>query len=266
MGVAKAPGIRDLEVSRVGGGAGVRTEGDRVVVEEPLEFRVDGKPGSVTMRTPGQDEELLRGFLYAEGVIAEAGDIRELERLEPNVFNVKLRSALARKRLPERSTFASSSCGVCGKVSIESLHFHAPVIDAALSVSHEVVSSLPDKLRGAQTVFAATGGLHAAGLFSAAGDLEAVREDVGRHNAVDKLVGWAVGEGRVPLHAAILCVSGRLSFEIVQKAVVAGFPVVAAVSAPSSAAVDIAEQYGVTLCGFVRDGRFNIYTHVDRVC
>ncbi len=255
-----------MAVSRVRGAEDVCTEGDRIVVEEPLEFHIDGQPGSITMRTPGQDEELLRGFLYAEGMITEAGDVREIERVQPNVVNVVLKSSLARKRLPERSMFASSSCGVCGKVSIESLHFDAPVVEAGLSVARDVVSSLPDKLRGGQTVFAETGGLHAAGVFTAAGDLEAVREDVGRHNAVDKLVGWAVGEGRAPLHESILCVSGRLSFEILQKAVVAGFPVVAAVSAPSSAAVDLADQYGVTLCGFVRDGRFNIYTHAHRVC
>lgn len=264
--MARTPEIRDLEVSRVGGDAAARTETDRVAVEEPLEFHIDGKPGAVTMRTPGQDDELLRGFLYAEGMIAEAGDVRALERVRPNVIDVKLRSALARKRLPERSMFASSSCGVCGKVSIESLHFHAPVIQAELEVRRDVVSSLPGALRASQTVFAETGGLHAAGCFTAEGELLALREDVGRHNAVDKLVGWAVVAGRVPLHDSILCVSGRLSFEIIQKAVVAGFAVVAAVSAPSSAAVEIAEQYGVTLCGFVRDGRFNIYTHVDRVC
>jgi FdhD protein len=264
--VADSPAIRDLTVERVGGGGGARTDTDRIAVEEPLEFRVDGHPGAVTMRTPGHDEELVRGFLFAEGMIAEAGDVRGFERISDNIVNVALRSSLARKRLPERSTFASSSCGVCGKVSIESLHVHAPVVTSELEVAGDVIAGLPAALRAAQDVFSQTGGLHAAGWFDEAGALAAIREDVGRHNAVDKLVGWAVGEARVPASRSILCVSGRLSFEIVQKAVVAGFPIVAAVSAPSSAAVEVADEFGVTLCGFVREGRFNAYTHPNRVC
>jgi len=267
----KTPEVRELEVARVDGRGTSRRATDQVAVEAPLEFRIAGQPGAVTMRTPGQDEELVTGFLFAEGVITSAGDVRGWRRLaarvpeeEGNLLEVELRSPLVRKRMPERSLFASSSCGVCGKVSIASLHVHAPVVASDLRVGHAIVTALPGRLRGAQTVFAATGGLHAAGAFSAAGELLALREDVGRHNAVDKLVGWTLAAG-VPRSHAILCVSGRLSFEILQKAVVAGFPVVAAVSAPSSAAVDLAERFGVTLCGFVRDGRFNVYSHAERV-
>ncbi len=264
------PEMRDVAVTQVPAGAGgVR---DTVVVEEPLEFHVDGRPGAVTMRTPGHDEDLLRGFLFCEGLIAETGDIRGFGVPEDvpaeqrgNVVDVRLRSALARKRLPERSMFASSSCGVCGKVSIASLHVHAPVVASELRATAATVAGLPDALRRGQTVFERTGGLHAAGAFTADGALVAVREDVGRHNAVDKLVGWALAEGRVPASDSILCVSGRLGFEIAQKAIVAGFPIVAAVSAPSSLAVELCERHGVTVCGFVRDGRFNIYAHPRRI-
>jgi len=264
--MARAPGIRDFEVSRAAGAGGeLRREADAVAVEEPLEFRVDGRPGAVTMRTPGEDEDLLRGFLFAEGLIAEASDIRGFDRVGDDVIDVTLRSALARKRLPERSMFASSSCGVCGKVSLESLHVHAPVVTSGLRVARDVIAALPDRLRAGQATFDRTGGLHAAGVFTAAGELEGVREDVGRHNAVDKVVGWALAAGRPPMSESILCVSGRLSFEIVQKAAVAGFPVVAAVSAPSSMAIEIADQFGLTLCGFVREGGFNIYTRAERV-
>jgi len=170
-----------------------------------------------------------------------------------------------RKRVPERSMFATSSCGVGGKVSIESIEVRAPVVHAELRVAPEVIAAMPERLRDAQAMFDTTGGLHAAAAFSPGGELEALREDVGRHNAVDKLVGWALAAGRVPLHASVLCVSGRLSFEIVQKAVVAGFPIVVAVSAPSTLAVEIAERFGVTLCGFVRDGGFNVYSAPQRV-
>jgi len=262
----RAPGIRDFDVTRAGVDGVVRVESDAVAVEQPLEFRVDGQPGAVTMRTPGDDEDLLRGLLYAEGMITRLSDIRGFDPLRDNVIDVRLRSALARRRLPERSMIASSSCGVCGKVSLESLQVCAPVVRSSLQVGRSVVALLPERLRAGQATFEQTGGLHAAGVFTVAGDLLAVREDVGRHNAVDKLVGWALLEGRLPAHESVLCISGRLSFEIVQKAAVAGFPVIAAVSAPSSMAIDVADQFGLTLCGFVRGGSFNIYTRPDRVC
>ncbi|RMH39025.1 MAG: sulfurtransferase FdhD, partial [Deltaproteobacteria bacterium] len=188
------------------------------------------------------------------------------ERIADDIVDVHLRSPLARTRLPERSTFATSSCGVCGKVSIESLRVRAAPIESAVRVPADVVAALPDALRAQQSVFDCTGGLHAAGLFSPEGNLWVGREDVGRHNAVDKVVGWALAAGRLPATDALLCVSGRLSFEIVQKAIAARVPLVAAVSAPSTAAVDLAREFGVTLCGFVRAGRFNCYTHAHRVC
>jgi FdhD protein len=270
--VADASASRELAVHRIDKFGLARAAHDVVAVEAPLEFRVDGAPGAVTMRTPGDDHELVRGFLFAEGLIADASEIREIvvpDGLPPeehgHVLDVRLRNPLARKRLPERSSFASSSCGVCGKVSLASLRVRAPVIDASLRVEPATLAALPDRLRDAQAVFETTGGLHAAAAFDASGELWAVREDVGRHNAVDKLVGWALGVGRVPLSGAILQVSGRLSFEIVQKAIVAGFPAVCAVSAPSSLAVELAEQFGVTVCGFVRGGRLNVYSHPERV-
>jgi FdhD protein len=169
------------------------------------------------------------------------------------------------ERMARRAMPMSSSCGVCGKQAIADLELGARPVTSALAVPAGLVAELPERLRAAQTVFDATGGLHAAAAFDAGGALMAVREDVGRHNAVDKLVGWALGAGLVPLEDAILCVSGRLGFEIVQKAVVAGFPVVVAVSAPSSLAVDLAERFRITVCGFTREGRFNVYSHPLRV-
>jgi FdhD protein len=265
-------GIRELEVARHQPFRPPALERDVVVVEEPLEFHIDGQPGAVTMRTPGHDEDLLRGFLYGEGIVARNSDIRWFQRpkqrapeLHGQVIEVRLRSPLARQRIPERALFASSSCGVCGKVSIGSLQIRAPVIEAPLVVESSVLVGLPARLRDQQRLFAATGGLHAAGCFRATGELQVIREDVGRHNAVDKVVGWALSEDRLPLHDSILVVSGRLGFEIIQKAVMAGFPVVAAVSAPSSLAVEIADRFGVTLCGFVRDGSYNVYSHPARI-
>lgn len=258
-------GVRALPVTRaVAGGASV-AERDQVVVEAPLEFRVDGQPGAVTMRTPGHDRELVTGLLFSEGLVAAAGDVRGFEELADGVVNVKLAPALVRKRMPDRSMYASSSCGVCGKVSLDAIAVKAVRVDAALAVAADVIASLPDRLRAAQAMFDATGGLHAAGAFTAGGDLLCAREDVGRHNAVDKVLGWALAAGRLPLSDAVLQVSGRLSYEILQKAAVAGFPVVSAVSAPSTMAVDVAERFGITLCGFVRGGAFNIYTHPARI-
>lgn len=265
------PAITERAVERVRTGARV-AERDALAIEAPLELRAGGEPIVMVMRTPGDDEDLARGLLYAEGAIDGAAD---LARMGPapaahpseagNVLELGLDAEAVRARLPERSLYASSACGVCGKTSIASLENRAAPVRSTLVVDREVVAGLPATLRAAQQVFAATGGLHAAGAFDARGGLLAVREDVGRHNAVDKVVGWALAAGRVPLDEMILGVSGRLSFEIVQKAVVAGAPLVVAVSAPSSLAVDLAERFGVTLCGFTRGGGFNVYSHSTRI-
>lgn len=250
---------------------------DPVVVEAPLELRSrDGTSLTVTMRTPtGDDEdlELARGLLHAEGVLA-AGEADRVRRGDPsglapeevgNVVEVDLDAAAIAERWPPRALAATSACGVCGKASIAALELRAPAVASDLALSAALVAELPDRLRAAQRVFGATGGLHAAGLFSQAGELLAIREDVGRHNAVDKAVGWALGAGLLPLARAVLCVSGRLGFEIAQKTVVAGCPVVVAVSAPSTLAIDVAERFRVTLCGFTRGGRFNVYSHPWRM-
>jgi FdhD protein len=270
--MAHDPAISEVSVARVGPAGDCAREVDRVAVEAPLELRLEGRPATVIMRTPGADEDLARGFLFGEGLVSAADELRGLRRpggLKPaelgNVLEIELAPSLVRRRPSERSMYASSSCGVCGVVSIDALEVRAPRIDAPLRVARPVLASLPERLRAAQEVFSATGGLHAAGAFAADGGLLCLREDVGRHNAVDKLVGWALAAGRLPLADAALCVSGRLSYEIVQKAVVAGFPVVAAVSAPSSLAVELAERFGVTLCGFVRGGRLNVYAHPARI-
>jgi FdhD protein len=238
-----------------------RTTRDEVPVEEPLEVRIGGEPVAVTMRTPGHDEELALGFCLTEGLSPTAA--RLPEGLEANTVEVDVPGfdpAVLR-----RSFYTSSSCGVCGKGSIEAVAVAAPKVDSDLAVPAALLASLPDRLREEQRAFAVTGGLHATGLFTAAGRLECLREDVGRHNALDKVIGWAFREGRLPLADRILCVSGRLSFELVQKAAVAGCPILVAVGAPSSLAVDLAADRGLTLCGFVRDGRVNVYTGPDRV-
>lgn len=245
--------------------------GDTVAVEAPLELRIGGKPVTVLMRTPGHDEELVTGFLFCEGVVADADDIISLERpLEVsaaergNVLDVRL--MVSRRAFEvDRPFFSNSSCGICGKKSLASVEVRGAVADSPLTVSRAVLAALPDRLRAAQPVFAATGGVHASGLFTPAGELVAVREDVGRHNALDKLVGWALGEGRVPLSDRVLLVSGRVSYELVQKAVAAGLPVLAAVGAPSSLAVELAERFGITLIGFLRPSGMNVYAHRHRV-
>jgi FdhD protein len=250
------------EVRLRGAYATVRGPGleDEVAVEEPLEIRVDGAPLAVTMRTPGHDEELALGFLYGEGLINGPRDATPPADLAGNTIEV----AGPLLRAPDaRSFFTSSSCGVCGKGALEEVAVHAaplrdgPVLDRAL------LAGLPDRLR--QPTFARTGGLHATGLFDPAGALACVREDVGRHNAMDKVIGWALREGLVPLHPHVLCVSGRLSFELVQKAAVAGAPVLVGVGAPTSLAVTLADDRGLTLCGFARGGRVNVYTRPERV-
>jgi FdhD protein len=236
-------------------------ETDRLAVEEPLEIRVNGSPVAVTMRTPGDDEELALGFCLTEGLRPVAA--RLPDDLAANVVEVDAPDAdLGRI---QRSFYTSSSCGVCGKGALEAVAVDAPRVESDLAVPFGIVASLPERLRERQATFGRTGGLHATGLFTAAGEVECVREDVGRHNAMDKVVGWAAGERMLPLADRILCVSGRLSFELVQKAAVAGCPILVAVGAPSSLAVELAEDRGVTLCGFVRAGRGTVYAHPARI-
>jgi FdhD protein len=236
-------------------------ESDRLAVEEPLEIRVGGEAVAVTMRTPGHDEELALGFCLTEGLRPLAA--RAPVDLAANTVEVDAPDAdLERIR---RSFYTSSSCGVCGKGALEAVAVDAPRVESELTVAFDVLASLPERLREAQATFALTGSLHATGLFAPDGELLCVREDVGRHNAMDKVVGWALGEGRLPLGRSLLCVSGRLSFELVQKAAVAGCPILVAVGGPSSLAVELADDRGVTLCGFVRGGRGTVYTHASRV-
>jgi len=233
---------------------------DEVAVEEPLEIRVDGRALAVTMRTPGDDEELALGFLHGEGLIDGPRDAGPSEDLAANVIEV----AGPLLRDPgSRSFYASSSCGVCGKGALEEVAVHAEPAAPGPEIARDLLASLPDRLR--QPAFELTGGLHATGLFDAAGEPLAVREDVGRHNAMDKVIGWALREAMVPLAGRALCVSGRLSFELVQKAAVAGCPILVGVGAPSSLAIDLAADRGMTLAGFARAGEVNVYCGDQRV-
>ena len=263
-------------VVRIDGEHAVRRP-DTLVVEEPLEIRVSGRALAVTMRTPGDDIDLVHGFLLTEGVIRSAGDVRAARYCAgtdddgQNTYNV-LDIALADGVPPpqpgvERNFYTTSSCGVCGKASIDAIRTQSvyPVADDPMIVDAAVLGRLPDVLRSAQRVFDRTGGLHAAGLFTAGGDLLCLREDVGRHNAVDKVVGWAVRAGALPLAGHVLLVSGRASFELTQKALMAGAPVLAAVSAPSTLAVDLASEVGMTLVGFLRGPSMNVYSGAERV-
>jgi FdhD protein len=267
-------GASETEVLRLRG-EGAELVRDHVAGEAPLELRLGTRPLTVIMRTPAtndeSDEELARGFLYTEGIIGSAAEIVSLTRPERlsgdeigNVLSIELAPG-AKPPVVERLFYSSSSCGVCGKASIAQLAVRAPKVTSTFTVGHAVLSALPERLRAAQRVFAETGGLHGAALFVADGRVVAVREDVGRHNAVDKLVGWALAEGRLPLADCLLLVSGRVGFEIVQKAIAAGLPLVAAVGAPSSLAVDLAEQFGLTLVGFLRADSLNVYSRNDRV-
>jgi len=233
-------------------------ERDQVAVEEPLEIRIGGQPVAVTMRTPGHDEELALGFCPTEGLAPHRA--APPADLAANTIEV-----LAGRTPTPRNFYTSSSCGVCGKGALEAVAVEAPRVESDLRVSAALIASLPGRLREAQPAFAATGGLHATGLFDPGGDLLCLREDVGRHNAMDKVVGWAFREQLLPLTGHVLCVSGRLSFELVQKAAVAGCPVLVAVGAPSSLAVDLAADRCVTLCGFVRGGSVNVYTEPWRI-
>lgn len=245
---------------------------DYLAGEEPLEIRIGTSPISITMRTPGHDLELASGFLLTEGVITGRDQIAGLRhvvtrRQKRNIVRVDLvRGVVLKPALLQRNFVRSSSCGICGKASIDAVRVRGIARpNPEVQVAPEVLCLLPDALRSSQVLFGRTGGLHAAGLFDLTGKLVALREDVGRHNAVDKLIGWALLEKRLPLKESIMLVSGRGSFEIVQKALVAGVPIVACVSAPSSLAVQLAWEFSVTLVGFLRDQRFIVYTGEDRV-
>jgi FdhD protein len=246
------------EVTRLPGGT---RERDAVAVEEPLEIRIGGEPVAVTMRTPGHDEELALGFCLSEGLSPRSAVLPD--DLAANTVDVAA-EGFDPDRL-RRSFYTSSSCGVCGKGALEAVHVEAPPVESDLPVEAALLATLPDRLREGQAAFDVTGGLHATGLFDSGGRLLCLREDVGRHNAMDKVLGWAFGEALLPLRDMILCVSGRLSFELVQKAAVAGCPILVAVGAPSSLAVDLASAQSITLCGFVRDGRVNVYSNAERV-
>ncbi len=251
---------------------------DRLVTEEPMEIRVHGpgrpaEPVAVTMRTPGHDFELAVGFCKTEALLTGPEDLAEVRyclaeevdaEQEYNVVTIATRHPVDLEG-HRRVVAASSSCGICGKATLDQIAVGCEPVGAGPTVAGSTVLALPDTLRAAQTLFETTGGLHAAGLFTAGGELRVLREDVGRHNAVDKIVGHALMAGSLPLADSVLMVSGRLSFEIVQKAAVAGIPVVGAVSAPSSLAVATAERFEQTLIGFLRDGRGNVYTHPERI-
>ena len=259
--------VRVVEVVRHGADG---TSADCVAVEAPLEVRVNGQPFSVIMRTPGADRALALGFLFSEGLLRQRADVARVDVDEPAsivnvVFDRGRADAVADALSNRRQVAMHSSCGLCGRRNLESLEVTAPPFVHDWSVTKATIDGLAGTLQAAQPAFAQTGGLHAAGLFDLDGQLVAGAEDVGRHNALDKLVGRMFEAGRLPLSRSLLLVSGRTSFEIVQKAWLAGIPLVAAVSAPSSLAVDLAREAGMTLVGFVRDGRFNLYAHPDRV-
>ena len=256
---ARIPGATaGVRVTRLPAG---RTDDDLVAVEEPLEIRVDGEPVAVTMRTPGHDEELALGFAIGEGLEPLGASLTA--DLAANTVELRVRE-FDPERL-KRSFYTSSSCGVCGKGAAEAVRVHAEPVESQLRVAWALIAQLPQRLREAQPTFELTGGLHAAGLFDPDGTLVSVREDVGRHNALDKVVGWAFGAGRLPLRDAILCLSGRLSFELVQKAALAGCPILVAVGAPSSLAVELAEAQGITLCGWTRADRVSVFAHAWRI-
>jgi FdhD protein len=259
----------------------VTERADLLASEEPLGIRIDGQAVSLTMRTPGEDIDLVAGFLVTEGIVAGPADVASIRICDGqqcghdheagdevgNIADVALRPGLTVQPGLRRSFLTSSACGVCGKASIEDLHVPGrfDLSSDPVLVTASVLAGLPDTLRQAQRIFDRTGGLHAAGLFSAEGELLVVREDVGRHNAVDKVVGWALQAGLLPLTGRILLVSGRASFELVQKAVLAGIPVLAAVSAPSSLAAQLATDAGLTLVGFLRGGSMNVYAGTERI-
>lgn len=247
---------------------------DFLVKEEPLEIRIEGHSVAVVMRTPGHDQELAAGFMITEGLIQRAEDIFEISNCPSSSENpeaenmvdvlLKNKDAIDFKKLT-RHVFSSSSCGICGKATIESVFQNFPPVRSSFKVARKVIANLPEKLRSSQDTFELTGGLHASGIFNASGELLTLREDVGRHNAVDKVIGHALLNNSLPFSEHILLVSGRISFEIVQKALAARIPIIAAISAPSSLAVTFGEEAGQTLIGFLRDQRMNIYSHPQRI-
>lgn len=256
---------------------GTRTRPDTLAAEEPLEIRIDGRALTVTMRTPGNDVELAHGFLLTESVIGGTDDVHTARYCDSpgpdgrntyNVLDIRLSPGVSPPDTSvERNFYTTSSCGVCGKAALDSVRLstrYSPAADP-LRISPETLAELPDRLRAAQKVFDSTGGLHGAALFDSHGELLASREDVGRHNAVDKVLGWALLQRRVPLGGSVLMVSGRASFELVQKAAMAGIPMLTAVSAPSSLAVELAAEQGMTLVGFLRGSSMNVYTGAERV-
>lgn len=256
-----------------------RVKKDRLATEEPLEIRLVSpqRTVAVTMRSPGADFELAAGFLYSENVVSKREDIQQIGYcVDPevdgeqryNIVNVKLKNGLMPDLQPlERHFYTTSACGVCGKASLEHLRVQGcAVMPLGLQVSADVIYSLPEKLRAAQKIFDRTGGLHAAALFDREGELLSLKEDVGRHNALDKLIGTAFLSGQLPLSNHIIMVSGRASFELLQKSLRAGVQIVCAVSAPSSLAVSLAREFNITLVGFLREQRFNVYTGIERIC
>jgi len=274
------PGSKTKTRVRVVEEGHTRVRPDTLATEEPMEIRLlsgeTKQTVAVTMRTPGADFELAAGFLYGEGIVSSREDILKISycvdadldaEQQYNTVNVELRDGHGYDLKPlERHFYTTSACGVCGKASLEQLELRGcPVIPPGPKVTPESIYSLPEKLREAQGLFEATGGLHAAALFDAEGNLVALKEDVGRHNATDKLIGWALLEGGVPLNNHIVMVSGRSSFEILQKCLTAGVPIVCAISAPSSLAVEVAQQFGMTLVGFLRGNRFNVYSGYERI-
>jgi FdhD protein len=274
---------RVLKVNLAGGGVAAEGRADLLAAEEPLGIRVDGEALTMTMRTPGDDIELAAGFLAGEAIVASQDDIKEIKLCDGascrhehhdnqgdigNIADVTLASGLsAHTDHARRGFMTTSACGVCGKTSIDDICVlpRQPLKDDHTVFDPAMLARLPGRLRDAQKVFASTGGLHAAGLFTSDGELVAVREDVGRHNAVDKVVGWALLSGLLPLTGHVLLVSGRASFELVQKTVLAGIPLLAAVSAPSSLAAELADETGLTLVGFLRGTSMNVYTGTQRV-
>ena len=266
MPVTIDPHVALTWIERVADGGRAR-ERDEVAIEEPLEIRVDGRAIAVTMRTPGEDEELAAGFLAGEALIGGPGDVRSVgptEDLAANVVEVHTSAGLRRDPSEERSFHLTSSCGVCGKAALEHVHLHAPpAAPSTAPIEPQLVLDAPGVARAGQASFDRTGGLHATALFDGAGELLALREDVGRHNAMDKAIGAMLLAGRYPQPGAVACLSGRVSFELVQKAALAQLAGVIAVGAPTSLAVQLAQERGLLLCGFVRGQAFNVYAGAD---
>ena len=265
------PGIAKSAVARLHADGGATSLNDNVVVEEPLEIRIGNRPFVVTMRTPGNDKELAAGFMTTEGFTYSKSDFKDIDRCRmasnpENTIRVRLSTGVNPEKIESHRYGAiSASCGVCGKTSIESIRNSYPDIQSDCKIERATLLSLPDRLRKSQVVFEKTGGLHSSGLFDKAGNLLCLKEDVGRHNALDKVIGFALLNDIWPLENHILMVSGRVSFEIIQKALAARIPIVAAVSAPSSLAISVARECGITLVGFLRNPTMNVYSHPHRI-